>query len=251
MIINHQEEETPPSNKKFWIAAGSVGAVLALGAASFALAGGSNNSEPSGQSTSTSSSPAQSGNTPTVKSVSAAVEGKNITFSIDVAEFDSSKWMLEYQITDNNRKVREEGTSRTSSFEVSTSVTSSPAYRVKARLVNDTSATEWSDSFTVKMEDFSGITTLEPSPQFYETAWAKGTGNTLQDAQESIETAWNIDDVTEQEAFERCLPANSGQMEPTLLLPPVPSTIPNGMSLRYLVTGWDGNSVSLTYVWCQ
>lgn len=250
-------EEPPPSNKKLWIILASISSIV-IGCSVIAYTLSGNSSEPLPPTSEQSQSETgenQSGKTasiPSLKHVEANVNGENLVFSITVKDIDMSKAKVEYQIADQDRVVKAEGTERTSQFKSTLKLAGSAYYRVKVRSVNDDGAkSQWSESQTVELSKLKGMKSIEPSPRYYETGWAKGTSVDAEDAKEAVETAWGITEVTSQFEIAGCLPLNTGKMAPKLLLPPIPSVVPGGTTLKYIPKGWDGSALSITYVWCQ
>lgn len=253
--MTHNLKEPPtPSNKKLWIIlAGIITIVIGCSVVGYAM---SNNSSPqvptTPEATQGKTSAKASLKAPVIESAEAQVKGDDLDFTIKIKNADISRAKIEYQIADQDRAVKAEGAERANEFNASVKLASSAYYRLKVRLVNEEGAkSPWSENHTVKLSELKGMKSLEPAKAYYDTGWAKGTAVDSTDAKQAIETAWNIEEVTSQTELMSCLPLNTGDMNPKLLLPPIPSIIPNGTTLKYLVNGWDGEAISITYVWCQ
>jgi hypothetical protein len=247
-------EEPKPSNKKLWlIMAGVSIAIIGCAVVAFGLSANSSDKTPNGSSTSQSTDTSVSSTKgPTIETVATSATAKEVTFSIKVTDVDTKKWSLQYEIADQDRVVKGEGKERTSKFNASVKLGSSAYYRIKVRAVNDEGkTTDWSENYTVKLSEVEGFKTIEPVPEYYQTGWATGTDATLEGAKEGIQTAWNAEQLDRQHAVDRCLPINSGNMTPKLLLPPLPSVIPKEVTLKYMINSWNGSAINITYLWCQ
>lgn len=248
-------EETTPSNKKLWfILAGIsitvIGITLAIfGISSSASERDSNNSNVSQSDDQTS----VAGKAPTIETVETTANAKELTFTIRVQDVDTAKWAIEYEIMDQDRVVKDSGKVREAAFDTSFKVGSSAYYRVRVRAANDEGKkTAWSENYTVKLSELEGMKTVEPAQEYYQTGWATGTDTTLAGVKEAIETAWDITELSRQEAVTNgCIPINTGDMNPKLLLPPLPSVLPNEVTLKYMTNDWNGSTVSITYLWCS
>lgn len=248
-MVNMQPN-TKPNNKIFWIFI-SIGVILiaAVIAVGLFLAGSESKNIPTpngtdnpmqGQSYGITTTP------PAVTSIDASMEGEQVTFTVKTEEYDSNKWFLEYELADQNRVVVERGFERSNSFTSSTNVSSSAYFRLKIRLSDKDVNSAWSDSFTVKLKDVSGITMLQPNDAYYNTAWAKGEGNP-ENLHTALATAYGAEPIP----YANCLPLNTGTMTPTLLLPPIPSVAPSEAILSYLINSYsETNEASITYYWC-
>lgn len=247
-------EDIKPNNRKLWIILAGISiTVIGITLAFFGLT--SNNggkdqdspSQPQSQSSTSSSLPS-----PTIEKVKANADAKELSFAVTVKDVDMTKWFIEYEVTDQDRVVRASGKERTSDFTTTVPVNSSTYYRVHVRAANDEGVkTDWSENYTVKLAELEGMKTVEPVTEYYETGWAKGTDTSFEGAKKAIETAWGITELTRQDAVTQCLPINSGEMTPKLLLPPIPSVLPNQVTLNYMTNNWDGSAISITYLWCQ
>ena len=248
-MVNMQPE-TKPSNKAFWIFI-SIGAVIVIAAIAIGLVfagmgsdsadGDKDDSTSQGESNGISDAP------PAITSVEASMEGETVSFSVTTEEYDSEKWFLEYELADQNRIVSEKGYERSNSFDIQTEVSDSAYFRLKVRLSDKELESAWSDGYTIKLEDVSGVTMLQPSEAYYATPWAKGEGG-----EENLRTALKVAYKAEPISDIQCLPLNTGTMTPTLLLPPIPSVSPSDAILSYVINSWDDatNEVSITYYWC-
>lgn len=247
-------EESKPNNKKLWLILASVSLTI-IGCTALAVGLSSSSLDDKSDQANASQSEKQENTTSSelsVTSVEVTPTEKELMFSVTVKNFNESDNSLEYEIADQDRVVKGEGTAKTSEFKAPVKVSGSAYYRVKVRMVkSDGQKSEWSDSKTVKLADLKGFKTLEPKPEYYDTGWAKGTDNSLDGAKTAIQTAWGIEEVTDQLALSSCLPLNSGEMTPKLLLPPIPSVLPNEVALKYITTQWDGSAISIIYIWCQ
>lgn len=247
-------EDIKPNNRKLWIIlAGIFITVIGITLAFFGMnSSGSNNQDTPASPQNKSSSSASSLTVPTIESVKTEAEAKKLSFSITVKNADLTKGFIEYEVTDQDRVVRDSGKERTANFTATVPVSSSAYYRMRVRVANDEGVkTEWSENYTVKLSELQGMKTVEPLQAYYETGWAKGTDTSLEGAKTAIETAWNITELNRQEAVTECLPINSGEMKPKLLLPPIPSVLPSQVRLNYMTNGWNGSAISITYLWCQ
>lgn len=248
-------EDIKHNNRKLWIILAGISiTVIGITLAFFGLT--SNNggkdqdgpNQPQSQSSSNSSLPSP----PTIETVKANADAKKLSFAVTVKDVDMAKWFIEYEVTDQDRVVRASGKERTTDFTTTVPVSSSTYYRVHVRAANDEGAkTDWNENYTVKLAELEGMKTVEPVPGYYETGWATGTDTSLEGAKKAIETAWGITEMTRQDAVVQCLPINSGEMTPKLLLPPIPSVLPNQVTLNYMTNNWDGSAISITYLWCQ
>lgn len=243
-----------PNNRKLWMVLAGIfitviGITLAFwGMTSSETTNQDNPNSPQSQSSTSTSSMA----VPVIETVETEAEAKKLSFAITVKNADLAKGFIEYEVTDQDRVVRASGKERTADFTATVPVSSSAYYRIRVRVANDEGVkTEWSENYTVKLSELEGMKTVEPVPAYYETGWAKGTDNSLEGAKKAIETAWNITEMSRQEAVTECLPINSGEMKPKLLLPPLPSVLPSQVRLNYMTTNWDGSAISITYLWCQ
>lgn len=249
-------ENTRPSNKKLWIILAGISiTVIGITLACVGLSSGNTDNKPTDSSDSSHSqslSAESSTAAPGIESVKAKAGAKEISFDIVTKNFDDTKWFLEYEITDQDRAVKSSGKERTSNFTATVPVSGSAYYRLHVRAANDAGAkTAWSENYTVKLNELEGMKTVEPAPAYYKTGWATGSDTTLEAAKTAIETAWDITEMTKQDAVTQCLPINSGEMTPKLLLPPLPSVVPSEASLHYMTTNWNGSAISITYLWCE
>jgi hypothetical protein len=247
-------EETKPSNKKLWfILAGVSITVIGITLAFFGLPSSMPNTQSDNPSIAKTDTPATSAiNPPTIETVETSADAKELSFSIKVKDVDTSKWSIEYEVADQDRVVRDSGKTRQAEFDASAKVSSSTYYRIRVRAANDEGKkTEWSENYTVKLAELKGMKTVEPATAYYETGWAKGTDSSMTGAKTAIETAWNITELKLENAVDMCLPINSGEMTPKLLLPPIPSVLPNQVTLKYMTNDWNGSAISITYLWCQ
>lgn len=251
-MTNNIEEK--PSNKKLWLTLGSVSAVALIGGLAFWGVSSSSDSGPSANATSDPSqqtSESISDAAPIVETVSTTSNDSELLFAVKVEGVDTTKRSIEYQIADQNRVVKDEGKAREAEFEASVKISDSAYYRIKVRAIDDGGATTaWSESYTVKLADVEGFETAEPSPEYFGTPWAEGTNASLSAAKEAIEVAWNIEEISDPAQIASCIPINSGDMSPGLLLPPIPSVTPKDVTLKYIVNDWDDSGVSINYVWC-
>lgn len=250
--MTHNIEEPKPSNKKLlFISTGIAITVIgcAVGIAAFSMNSNSPESDSANQTQSSNENTV--GQTPVIKNVTASTDENGLSFSIEVAEVDTEKWTIEYQVADQDRKVKDEGTSRSSTFTSSVKLSNSAYYRIKVRAISDTGGnTAWSENYTVELDELEGFKTLDPLPAYFDTGWAKGTDSSLEGAKKAIETAWGISEVTDQQEMSYCLPVNTGEMNPELLLPPIPSVVPQDTELKYMTNEWNGSTISITYLWC-
>lgn len=247
-------EEPQPDNKKLWLIL-TIIAITVIGCTIGLLTFSSNSSSDPKDDTKTEKTVDEDPSNvspPTIDSVSVESTEDELVFSLKVKDVDTSKWLVEYQIADQDRTVKDEGKERATDFDASIKLSSSAYYRIKVRATNEEGVTsDWSENFTVELSELEGFKTVEPDPAYFETGWAKGSDASLEGASTAIETAWNISAVSGPEEESYCLPVNTGDMAPTLLLPPVPSVVPKDVSLMYKINDWDGSTVSLTYLWCS
>lgn len=247
-------EDKKPNNKKLWlILAGVSITVIGITLAFFGMQSSAPNAQPDSSSvTKNDSQTVASENPPTIESVTASVEDKELSFNVKIKAVDFTKWSVEYEIADQDRTVKGSGNARQNGFDASVKVSSSTYYRIKVRAVNsEGEKTVWSENYTVKLADLEGMKIVEPSPDYYLTGWARGADTTLDGAKTAIETAWDITELTQSQAVAACLPINTGEMTPALLLPPIPSVLPNQVTLNYMTNSWNGSTISITYLWCQ
>lgn len=247
-------EETKPSNKKLWfILAGISITVIGITLAIFGMSSNASDKESNDSNLSQNEDRSiTSTKAPAIEAVETTANAKELTFSIKVKDIDISKWVIEYEIMDQDRVVKDSGKARQTSFDASVTVSSSAYYRVRVRAANDEGKkTAWSENYTVKLAELEGMKTVEPAPEYYQTGWATGTDITLAGAKEAVETAWDITEISRQQAVTECLPINTGDMSSKLLLPPLPSVLPNEVTLKYMTNDWNGSTVSITYLWCQ
>jgi flagellar basal body-associated protein FliL len=248
-------EDIKPNNRKLWIIlAGIFITVIGITLAFFGMTSSANKNQdnPASPQNQSSSAAASSLTVPTIESVKTDAEAKKLSFSITVKNANLTNAFIEYEVTDQDRVVRDSGKERTANFTATVPVSSSAYYRMKVRVANDEGKkTEWSENYTVKLSELEGMKTVEPLQEYYETGWAKGTDTSLEAAKTAIETAWNITEIKRQEAVTECLPINTGEMKPKLLLPPIPSVLPSQVRLNYMVNDWNGSAISITYLWCQ
>ena len=183
-------EDIKPNNRKLWIILAGISiTVIGITLAFFGL--NSNNggkgqdgpSQPQSQSSSNPSLPS-----PTIETVKANADAKELSFAVTVKDVDMAKWFIEYEVTDQDRVVRASGKERTSDFTTTVPVSSSTYYRVHVRAANDEGVkTDWSENYTVKLAELEGMKTVEPVPGYYETGWAKGTDTSFEGAKKAIE----------------------------------------------------------------
>lgn len=249
-------EDTQPNNRKLWmILAGISITVIGITLAFLGLTSNNTSNNPAGgsdpsHSQSLSADPSTAA--PTIEAVKATAVAKEISFAVTTKNLDMSKWFIEYEITDQDRAAKASGKARTPDFTATVPVSSSAYYRIHVRAANDAGIkTAWSENYTVKLAELEGMKTVEPAPSYYQTGWAKGSDISLEAAKKAIETAWDITELSKQEAVTKCLPINSGEMTPKLLLPPLPSIIPSQATLNYMTTNWNGSAISITYLWCE
>lgn len=247
-MVNMQPLPIKPSNKVFWIFI-SIGALIVAAAVTVGLLLAGSNPNPTGNGE---EDPAQSEaygiseTPPAITGIEASMEGETVTFAVTTEDYNSSKLFLEYELADQNRTVVEKGFERSNMFNVSTNVSDSAYFRMKVRLSDKEISSGWSDSFTVQLEDVSGVSILQPNEAYYVTAWAQGEGSP-----ENLVAALTIAYQAEPLAYVECLPLNTGTMTPTLLLPPIPSVSPSNAILSYTVNSYSANhEASITYYWC-
>jgi hypothetical protein len=245
-------EQPKPSNKKLWlILAGISITVIGSTLAGVSISTQQQNRTPDEINQSQSPSTVE-GKTPMIESVQTSTKDQQLTFSIKVKDVDTTKWSIEYQVADQDRTVKAKGKEHDANFDASVKLSNSAYYRIKVRGVDDEGkTTEWSENHTVKLSELEGFKTVNPDPAYYQTGWAKGTNVTLEAAKEGIQTAWHAQEIERTQAVSSCMPINSGEMTPKLLLPPVPSVMPKEVTLKYMTTGWNGSAISITYLWCS
>lgn len=247
-------EEPQPNNRKLWLIL-SIIAITVIGCTIGLLTFSSTSTSDSSESKNTESAAnkaSSSASPPTVESVSVTSNESELVFSLKVKDVDTSQWLVEYQIADQDRAVKGEGKERSTSIDTSIKLSNSAYYRVKVRAANEEGAvSDWSENFTVKLSELEGFKSIEPDPAYFETGWANGSDTSLEGMALAIETAWHITAIEGPQEEAYCLPVNTGDMSPTLLLPPIPSVVPKDVSLKYMINDWDGSSASLTYLWCS
>ena len=247
-------DETKRNNKKLWlILAGISTTVIGLTIGLTSLSANSSSPHPDSSETSQSKVTSDSDvKSPAIEEVKVSSSAKELVFHVKTTGSLSEQTSLEYEISDQNREVKGSGKEHNVEFDASVKVSASAYYRVKVRAIKDTGEkSDWSENYTVKLEDLEGMKTIQPKAAYYDTGWANGTDTSFTGAKEGIETAWGIKELSQSEAMRSCLPINSGDMTPQLLLPPLPSVIPQEVSLAYMTTNWNGSTISITYLWCQ
>ena len=244
-------EEPKPSNRKLWLILAGVSVVL-IGCTLTAFGVTSNPSPNMANPSQTATAVTVSDKAPTIETVETTATAKELTFAVKVKDVDTAKWSIDYEVADQDRVVKSNGNSKSAEFQTSVPLSNSAYYRIKTRAVNKSGqTTDWSESYTVKLSELKGFTTIQPSPDFYQTGWATGNDISAEGAKKAINIAWGTTEITRQEAVTKCLPINSGEMTSKLLLPPIPSVMPSEVVLKYMTNSWNGSALSITYLWCE
>lgn len=248
------DENEKSSNKKlWWFLIGIV--LLVIGIITvFMVINAKNNATTEGNPNPTASSSSKADSTvPNIKGVTVDVTAKDITFNVQIDDYDQKKWSLEYEIADQNRVVKKTGTAHGVSFEAIVPLNNSAYYRIKTRYTNaNEKNNKWSEAYTVKLEDVKGVKVMEPNPDYFKTGWATGSDVTQTSLKDAIKIAWGAVELEPQD-FSSCLPINSGDISPKLMLPPVPAISPSGVEIGYTINSWNEktSTANITYAWCQ
>jgi hypothetical protein len=246
------QPDNNPSNRPFWIFA-SIGALVVVSAIiiGFVFATGSQKEDETAKGNDDTSSYEISDTPPQVTDVKSSATETVLSFKIQTESYDQSKWFLEYDLADQNRKTQESGYAKSAAFETTTDLAGSAYYRIKVRLTDKDKVSAWSDSFTIKLEDVSGMKTLQPADNYYSTPWANGQGSQA-NLTEALTVAYGAVQLPAEQATGECIPLNSGVMTPELLLPPIPGVFPTGVQLAFSVNSWNETNKEgqITYYWC-
>jgi hypothetical protein len=191
---------------------------------------------------------------PTIKSVTASVEGKNIKIHVSLSDFDSTQWGVNYELSDQNRQSLNTGTIRRTDFNFTTDKAAND-YRLKVRLQSlDTPDnpvySSWSESKDFTIDGVSGESDKKINDAFYQTPWAlKNENATEQDLEHAIEVGFG---AKRTERIYECMPLNSGKVTLGEVLAPVPNVTPKRISLSYIITQWEPSTKTglIQYAWC-
>lgn len=224
--------------------------LIAGGITAFAFSS-SDMQNPDGSSSDDSTSDVVSDAPPEILNVTTALNETSLEFTVEADAYDATEWFLEYELADQNRKVVETDYARDSSFMITTPLTQSSSYRLKVRLTDkETQTSEWSESYSIQIDELEGANVLEPNEAYYSSAWSKGEG-TEENLRTALEVAYNAQPAP-ADAATYCIPMNSGSMKPTLLLPPMPAISPSNVTLSYNINSWNAatQEALITYYWC-
>lgn len=192
---------------------------------------------------------------PEIMSFEVTRDTDSSTTATAVAVLADGDYQAQYEILDVNKKTITRGNvpvERTIT-EVVELVNGGNSFTFRVRVEGDGAYSEYVSSkpsiITVQgLPETEGINVnAEPNSEYFNTAWSKGEGGT-ENLSLAVQVAWGAEAVTIEDY---CLPLNDATISPSELFPPLPSTTPEDLKLKFDIFPALNGQIQLYYYWCD
>jgi hypothetical protein len=245
------------SNRTLIIVGSSFGVLLlgfAIYLAVLLLAAPAANNASSGESNS-SDKPVSISEVPDIVSFEVARDTDTSTTATVTAVLTDGDYQAQYEVLDIDKKTIIRGNvpadrKLTESVEI---VNGNNSFTFRVRVENSGAYSNYvsSEPASLVVQNLSvdaGINVnAEPNSEYFNTPWSQGVGGP-ENLSAAVSAAWGATPVT-MDFY--CMPLNDAAISPGELIPPLPSTTPETVDLKFDIGPALNDELQLYYYWCE